>query len=120
MDSKLLFLILATLAVVMVTAKDDSDEINWRLQVSYITLDVKKSFSGLIFEGKTEYVSLLTSTFFFNYQLHVARVFMFSHRSSFYHHHHQHHYHHHHHHRYHRHILFASIKKKKYKQLKHF
>lgn len=64
MDSKLLFLILATLAVVMVTAKDDSDEINWRLQVSYITLDVKMSLSGLIFEGKTEYVSLFTSSLF--------------------------------------------------------
>ena len=38
MDSKLIFLILATLVVVMVTAKDHSDV--WRLQVSYITLYV--------------------------------------------------------------------------------
>ena len=48
MDTKLLFLILTTLAVVMATAKDDSYEMHWRLQVSYITLDVKVSF-GLNF-----------------------------------------------------------------------
>lgn len=52
MDPKLIFLILATLVVVMVTAKDDSDETNWLLKVRHIVLDVEKSLSSIIFEAK--------------------------------------------------------------------
>ena len=43
MDFKLLFLSLATLAVVMVTGKEDSGDMNRRLPVSNIILDVEES-----------------------------------------------------------------------------
>lgn len=52
MDPKLTLLILATLVVVIVTAKDDSDETNWLLKVRHIVLDVENSFSSIIFEAK--------------------------------------------------------------------